>query len=629
MPVTASAQLSLSPLFSSNAVLQRDTEVPIWGMASPLATISVKLNEQAYSTTADADGNWHIPLPAQPAGGPHRISIRSGEASVALENILFGDVWLCSGQSNMEWPAVETRNWEQESKKKADLNIRHFDVPNTDAKTPQAELEESSWQSANWKNAANFTAVGFYFARYLRQHQGVPIGLINSSWGGSRIEAWMSAETLKSAGVDANGIEQSMIAQIQARNEALQEQFPGLTPDSRSEGEGITPWWSAQLEEADWKDMIVPGLWEEQGCPGFDGTAWYRTTIELTAEEAKKAISLNLARIDDTDWVWVNGTQVGHIEQEWNTVRTYTVGPKILKAGKNVIAIKVEDTGGGGGIHGSPEEAFAQTSTRKISLAGKWKFKLDAMLPANSSLPVHQMPARLYNQMIYPLLRFPVKGVLWYQGESNANNAEESYAYRDLFEAMINGWRADWDQPELPFLFVQLANFRAADKTLPAISNWAILRESQSAALSLPNTAQALAIDIGEADDIHPRNKKDVGKRLGLAARHIVYGEEVVHSGPVYKEHTIKNSKVYLTFDHTDGGLQTKDDAKMINGFAIAGPDRQYVWAKSKIEGEQVVVWSEKVKQPQSIRYGWADNPGALNLYNTAGLPACPFRAGK
>ena len=332
---------------------------------------------------------------------------------------------------------------------------------------------------------------------------------------------------------------------------------------------------------------------------------------------------MGLAKIDDSDKVWVNGTLVGEMNQAYNEVRNYQVSADLLKAGENLIAIRVEDTGGGGGIYGDPELMSIRSGAFQESLAGEWKYKVGEY--RETVARQHQTPTMLYNHMIYPMLGYAIKGVIWYQGESNAGG-QRAFTYRKQFPDMIQDWRQKWGQGDFPFLFVQLANFRPPQAD-PGDSDWAVLRESQSKTLaSTPKTTQAVIIDIGEADDIHPRNKKDVGYRLALGARKIAYGEDLVFSGPVYNSHEVQGNKVVLQFDHIGSGLVAKDKYGYLKGFAVAGPDQQFHWAQARIVEEQVVVWSDKVPSPQAVRYAWADNPDDANLYNSEGLPASPFR---
>ncbi len=625
LTLPASAQLRLSRLFEDGMVMQRDREAPVWGWADAGDEITVVFDGLSYTAAPDAGGKWMVRLPAMEAGGPHEMTVTGKAGSINVRDILVGDVWICSGQSNMEWTVANVNNAAEEIASAHDTKIRHFKVPLTWAEEPEETLAGGAWEVTSPEQVGNFTAVGYFFARALREHIDAPIGLINTSWGGSRIEPWMSAgmlnldeEGLKAALQQDSDREQQALSNLRARIGDLPEKDMGLV-------DGKAVWADPALDDTGWGSIQVPAAWEQAGYEGMDGIAWYRTTFNLTEQEAQSGIRLHLGMIDDSDISYVNGQEVGRTENAWNQARDYEVPASVLKAGANVIAVRVEDTGGGGGISGAPELLNVEVGGQQRPLAGTWKFKVGAVSVKIAGRK-NQIPTLLYNKMIYPLLEYPIKGVLWYQGESNANNVEEATAYRELFPAMIRGWRQEWGQGEFPFLWVQLANFMPADPQPALESNWATLRESQSATLALPNTAQAVIIDIGEADDIHPRNKQDVGARLARAARKVAYGERLVYSGPVYSGHEVKDGRVFIDFDHTGGGLMSKGTQGNVSGFAVAGADGRFVWAEAKIEGDRVVVWSDQVAEPVAVRYAWGNNPDTANLYNREGLPASPFR---
>ena len=625
-PAATSAQpLRLSRLFTDHAVLQRNMEVPVWGWGTPGADVAVTLGGETFESVVGEDGRWSVELPAMPAGGPHTIMVRAGGERRRVSDVYFGDVWIASGQSNMEWVVDDANDAERTRATANDALVRHFKVPRAWAFAPEVELPGGEWETASPETVGDFSAVGYYFAQHIRQHVGVPIGILNTSWGGSRIEPWMRADVL---GLEAEAL-QEIEADEHARAEEIRQRLADVigslpTVDGGSV-DGVPVWADRELDDADWNPIAVPSAWESAGYAGLDGIAWYRTAVELTEAEAAAPAVIGLGAIDDSDWSYVNGHPVGNMEWAWSTARRYDVPASALVPGANVITVRVEDGGGGGGIQGSRDLLYLETSARTIPLSGEWKFKVGAVTQLDSDAGKNQLPTLLYNRMVYPLLDYPITGAIWYQGESNAGNAEEAMAYAGLFPDMIAQWRADWGQGDFPFLWVQLANFMDVDAE-PAESNWALLRESQTAALALPNTAQAVIIDIGEADDIHPRNKQDVGLRLGLAARHVAYGEDdVVYSGPVYRSHTVDGGRVTVAFDHVGGGLVAGADGSA-GGFAIAGPDGRFVWADARIDGDRVVVWSDAVAEPVAVRYAWGNNPDRANLYNAAGLPANPFR---
>lgn len=620
LPAAAAPRLPL--LFGEGAVLQRDQPIPVWGWATPGATLTVRLDGQQATAKADARGQWQAILPAHRAGGPYVLQVQGDGGTLKVDDILLGDVWLASGQSNMEFPLVKSDGGPAAVASAADAKIRHFKVPKSWSAKPEDELAGGSWKAASPANAAEFSAVGYYFAQDLRQRTGVPIGIIDSTWGGSAIEAWMDAA---SQGIDASALARQG-EQMRRRDEAaLAATREKLARYALPEGQSSEGWREADYDDSGWDRIAVPANWEAAGYAGMDGLAWYRTTFTLSAEEARRGVTVGVARVDDTDTTYVNGQRVGHIENSYDTLRAYAVPPGALRAGRNVLAVRVEDTGGGGGIHGEADELYVQPAGgQRRAFDGAWKFR-----PAQGTVGMiddkNQQPTLLYNVMIHPLQRYPVRGVIWYQGESNAKLADNAaLRYREQFPTMIRSWRANRHAPQLPFLWVQLANFD--DKSDNGdISPWSILRESQSRTLSLPATGQAVTLDIGNRDDIHPTNKREVGHRLALAARHVAYGETLVYSGPVFTGAQFADGAATLGFDLQGSALAVRGGGAL-EGFAVAGADRKFHPAQARIEGERVVVRSDAVPTPVAVRYAWQGSPSA-NLVNREQLPASPFRS--
>lgn len=620
LPNAIWAQLQVFELFTDHAILQRDVMVPVWGWHSAGEEVNVEFNESKYKATTDADGKWRVELPATKAGGPYQLTISDQEEQIEIKDIYFGDVWVCSGQSNMEWSVGALNLAEDSLKSFKDPLIRHCKVSRTFAYEPAEHLPVGNWEAMSPSTIEGFTAVGSYFALGLRPDIDVPIGLLNSSWGGSRIEPWMSAESLGQEEADVEGIE--------AQKAAMENEILRLTGEAVPEKDygiknGKPLWAGVDYNDSKWAQLPVPKLWEGSGLRGVDGTIWFRYAFNLTETEAKEGIKIGLGKIDDNDWTYVNGQLVGNTAG-YNTIRNYSVSDTILRAGKNVITVHVEDTGGGGGFHGDAQDFFIQTNQNKYPIAGNWKYRLGKI---SIGFATNQVPIILYNQMIHPMLAFPIKGALWYQGESNANE-EGAFVYRDLFKTMIQDWRKRWNVGDFPFFWVQLANFRSAPKTANDASNWAVLRESQTAALALPNTAEASAIDVGETNDIHPKDKATVGKRLSLAARNLTYGQkEVPFRNPTFKSAEFSGNRIIISFHDTADGLIAINKYKYVNGFAVADENGVFEWAKAKIvNGNQIEVTALSILKPTKIRYGWADNPDDLDLYSTAGLPVTPFR---
>lgn len=618
------AQVELAAIFTNNMVLQRDTEVPIWGWGATNTTIQVTFDEKQYKATTDKDGKWMVKLPATPTGETYTITVAGNGASIELKNIVFGDVWVCSGQSNMEWTVNNAQFADSEKMNASDVLIRHFKVPHNTSYLPDEKLEGGPWELTSPETVGNFTAVGYQFAKSIRKEHDVPIGLLNTSWGGSRIEPWMSATSLGHKNDKKAAKELKNYGNKAAKKgmKMLKKQYGKLPTEDVGLVGNKAVWAATDYEDSKWATMELPNLWEDQGLKDIDGIVWFRKSLTLSAEDLKQPITLHLGKIDDSDKTYFNGKLIGQVVQQYNQLRVYQVPKDLLKVGENIITIRVEDTGGGGGIYGSTDDFYYKIGSDKISLAGAWKYKIGTA-KLNIGIAANQTPIILYNKMIYPILDFPIKGVIWYQGESNANPSD-AYTYRSLFATMIQDWRSRWGNNEFPFLYVQLANFMEA-QSQPTESSWAMLRESQSDVLKLPNTAQAVIIDIGEADDIHPRNKHDVGYRLALGARKLAYNEnQLIHSGPAYKSMQQESGKIRLSFEQVGNGLMAKGGT--LHEFAIAGADKKFVWAKAKIEGNEILVWSDEVKNPVAVRYAWANNPAKANLYNKEGLPASPFR---
>jgi sialate O-acetylesterase len=618
------AEISLPYILSDNMVLQRDIPLRIWGWAKPGERVTVVMQEQKVSVKTPSTGEWQVKLKAIPAGGPYEMTL-SGKNTIVLRNILVGDVWICSGQSNMEFPLSQSRNWQTDKITAANDKIRLFYVPKKMSNKPLGNTKPSSWEICDEKSAAIFSAVGYYFGVNLNKQLGIPIGLINSNWGGTNIETWTSLETMymdqdykavieKMKAANLDDLEKEADKKQLAWQKAIDNDDPGIKEK----------WFMQESDATGWGKMKLPQYWEGAGLPGLDGVVWFKKEVLISARDAGKEARISLGPIDDSDETYVNGVLLGKTDNRYDLPREYTVKPGLLKEGVNLICIRVIDTGGNGGVYGIDKEMRLEVNGNTLGISGDWLFRVGLNLPApQSSSNPNSYPTLLYNGMINPLINFPIKGTIWYQGESNAGNYIK---YRSLFPAMINDWRSKWNIGNFTFLFVQLANFMEPSE-IPGESNWAGLREAQTMTLKVPKTGMAVIIDIGEAKDIHPKNKDDVGYRLSLAALKVAYDKNIVYSGPVYKSMDISGNNIALEFDNIGSGLVARNKYGYLNSFMVAGADRKFVWAKAAItSGNRVVVSSEGVKNPVAVRYAWADNPDDANLYNRDGLPACPFR---
>jgi len=620
------AEVRPARVFGSHMVLQRDQPVPVWGWADAGEPVTVRFAVQEVRVTADASGYWRAVLAPAPAGGPYSMVIR-GTNTLVLQDILVGDVWLCSGQSNMEWPVEESNHAAREIAAATDSQIRLFTVPQTMSTTPRPDLSGGAWQVGSPETVGDFSAVGYFFGRELRGQRGVPIGLIHASWGGTRIEPWISPAamaTFPEYRAEVAGLPDFELEKLQKQGEQQFEAWKkSFSSFDRGMRQGRPQWAGTAWPVAGWDTMPVPQFWQNAGLTDLNGVVWFRRTFTLPEKMANQRVVLHLGPIDDSDVAWVNGRKVGETIDNRRAYRVYPVEANLVKTGRNTLVVRIEDYGSRGGMWGKPAEVYLQAGNGRIPLAGTWNYKIgtEALPPPPKRVGPNSKPALLFNAMIHPLIPGAIKGVIWYQGESNAKQA---YQYRTLFPRLIEDWRQQWTQGDFPFLFVQLANFYAP-KAMPTESSWAELREAQRMALALPRTGMAVAIDIGEANDIHPRNKQEVARRLALAARKTAYGETLVSSGPVYQSMRTEGNKIRLTFDHVGTGLTAKDGEKL-TGFAIAAAGQPFGWAEAVIEGNTVVVWSDTVAYPVAVRYAWADNPAGANLYNREGLPASPFR---
>ena len=623
------AQVKLPALVRDSMILQRDKPVNIWGWAAANENVTVRFNGKQYRARADKGGNWSVTLPPVKAGGPYNMEIR-GKNTIRLKDILFGDVWLCSGQSNM----VHQLNIHDVTYAKdiATANypmIRQFWIPTlTNMRQPEKDLPEGYWVPAVGEAVRPFSAVAFFFAKQLHEAHRIPIGIINASVGGTPIQAWISEDGLKEfpAAMEAIARNRDTTA-LNRQGRRAPETRNNIAAPEDAGMVGSVKWSDPAYVPKGWRNIAVPGYWEDQGVRDLNGIVWYRKEIEVPASMEGKAAKVFLGRIVDADELYINGTRVGSTGYQYPQ-RRYAVPAGVLKQGRNLFVVRVTNNGGKGGfVPDKPYCVFSDTDT--VPLYGYWQYKVGAVFRPmqggfGGGVNAQNQPAALYNAMVAPTVPYAIKGICWYQGESDSG---QPAMYAKWQKAIIKDWRAQRKDSTLPFLYVQLPGFMDYSY-LPSESNWALMREAQAGALELPNTGMAVAIDLGEWNDIHPDNKKDVGERLALATEKIAYGKELVYSGPIFRSAKIDGDKISISFHHTGSGLTTSDGETPAE-FAIAGADKKFVWAKARIEGEEVVVWSPEIKEPKYVRYAWADNPVNPSLMNKEGLPAAPFRTDK
>lgn len=626
---TAVCQVRLPRLISDGMILQRDIPIKIWGWAYNGEKVTIRLNNQSFETTTGDNGKWQIIIPAHKAGGPYNIDI-SATNQISLKNILFGDVWLCSGQSNMEYPMNRLKDrYSKEIQNCTNNYIRQFKIPLVyEFNIPKDDYPFGNWEEVNPKTILDFSAVAYFFALELNKKYHVPIGIINASVGGSPAEAWMSAEALKEFPAylaDAERCkDQAYINQIMNTDRKNSNEWYGKLNTTDKGLTSLPSWKDPLLNDTCWPVMNIPGYWADNGLGMVNGVVWFRKEIELPSSMTGKPAWIQMGRMVDADSLFINGTFVGTTSYQYPQ-RKYEVPAGILKTGKNMIVVRlISNSGKGGFIKDKPYKLFTLGDT--ISLSGEWKFKLGATLePYIGQTFFQYKPTGLFNGMLSPAVNYAIKGVAWYQGESNTERYQD---YQKLLTSLIHDWRTRWNQGNFPFIIAQLPNLNETIG-IPAESNWASLQYAQLRTVqTVDNTAITVNNDLGEWNDIHPQNKLDVGKRLALAAEKLAYGDKnIVASGPTYQSMKIKGNKIELSFTDCGDGLISKNGGPL-KQFAIAKADKKFVWANATIKGNKIIVWNDTIDHPVAVRYAWADNPDGANLYNKNGLPASLFYAG-
>jgi sialate O-acetylesterase len=622
-------QVRLPYLISDGMVLQRDTKLNIWGWAKASEKVMVKFNGKSYKAITATDGKWNILMAAQKTGGPFTMEINASN-HITINNILIGDVWFCSGQSNMVLPMERVKERYPDQIPNANYpQIRNFFIPTlSDVTRLHEDLPPGQWKEANPKNLAEFGAATWFFAKQIYNKYHVPIGLINSSVGGTPIQAWISENGIKQVPQYANRLNQlkdTVYLTNLLKSNLAKRRGNSIPKDQLDKGlNGTKKWYDITYIPDGWHKYWLPGYWADQGVRGLNGVVWFRKEIEIPANMTGIAAKLYMGRIIDADQLYVNGVLSGGTTYQYPP-RRYALPANLLKPGKNIIVIRVVNTSGKGGF--VPDKPyFLIAGDQKIDLRGDWLYKVGQAYPQMNTMggdfSAQNEPTGLYNTMVAPVINYSVKGFLWYQGETNSGKPDE---YTALMKALISDWRNKWHDEELPFLFAQLPNYMEMQYS-PSESSWAELRDAQLKSLSVTKTGMAVTIDAGEWNDIHPLDKKDVGERLALLAEKLAYNDpDVVASGPIYQSDTIKGNKIVITFGSIGSGLMVKGGGEL-EQFAIAGSDKKFVWAKAVIEGPKVIVSSDDVTAPKYVRYAWADNPDGANLYNKEGLPASPFR---
>lgn len=608
IPVSANAKVRLPKVVSECMVLQRDVELNVWGWADPGEKVTVRFDGQHYFTQADASGNWSVKMAAHKAGGPYLLEVNE----IIIRDVLVGDVWLLSGQSNQETPIERLVDRYPEIPFSNNHMIRLYKVPTQD--TP-GELQEDTpagerWHSAIASDILNWKALAYFYAVEAYEKTGIPQGMLVSSLGGSAIESWVAEEYLL------------RVPEIAKQKQAAVE----AAAAAEDKGQ-VGKWESENLDDSDWATVEEPNYLSTSKIGR--GVVWFRKTVDIPASMDGRHAIIYMGRLVDGDQVYVNGVLVGQTSY-FGPPRKYNIPAGVLHEGKNVVTVRLTANAGDAGF--VPDKPYKIVGDEAvIDLTGTWKYKVGqaaAQRPMGGfgafggARGARFTGAGLYNGMIYPLRNYNVAGTIWYQGESNAGKAA---AYADLLTKLITNWRELFKMPDMPVLICQLPNYM--DKyDYPTDSDWARLREAQmKVSLTVPNTALAVCYNTGEYNDIHPLNKKDLAKTLFIDAKKIYYKEKVIASGPVYESMKVDGNKVILTFSSVGGGLKVNGGGALKH-FAIAGADKKFVWANAVIKGNTVIVSSPEIAEPVAVRYAWADNPDDANLINKEGLLASPFR---
>ncbi len=618
----ATVPFAVDRQFGDHVVLQRDAPMRVSGTATPGAKVRGMFDGVSARARADDAGRWTLQWPARAAGGPFEIALDAEGHAVVLRDVMVGDVWLASGQSNMEFFLREAADGAAESARGGNSAIREFKLPHDFSVTPRREPSGGKWRVATAANVGDFSAVAYYFASRIQAREQVPIGIINATWGGSRIEAWSDARTLGGA---PEGLAERVAredARVQAATQRIAE-IAARAPDAATEAR----WSTREFDDRAWPTLRVPGIWEAQGYADMDGVAWYRAHVRLSAAQANGEARLNLGMIDDSDVTYVNGTRVGGMTLAWNQARDYAIAAGVLRVGDNVIAIRVEDTGGGGGLARAPEGLFLRGADgSRVVLPSPWRF-MTARVRADVTRQLNLEPVGLNHAMIQPWRDTPLRGVIWYQGEADANTTDAP-RYAERFSRLIAGWRETFGQPDLPFFWVQLANYGSqTDEQRDGVlidSPWATVRAAQEATLRLANTGQALALDVGDSGDIHPRDKRTVGERLAREALRVAYGHDEIVA-PTRATSVVRDgTRLRVRFTPGDAPVRAREGSAF-GALEIAGADGVFHPARARVDGVELLIEAEAVTEPVAARYAWRDDPRGANLVDATGEPIGPF----
>jgi sialate O-acetylesterase len=641
-PPAALANVKLPSVFTDHLVLQRDLPAPVWGWADPGEKVTVEFAGQTKTATADANGKWELKLDALGASEESRTLTVRGNNTIALSDVLVGEVWICSGQSNMSFAVHDALDADKEIAAANYPHIRLFTASYSPQFQPQVDVK-GQWSICSSQTAPGFSAVAYFFGRELNRELKIPVGLIHTSVGGTPVEAWTSQEALDTV-PEAKAAAEKEIAAVLSQPEdskrfvadraAWQAKYNVAPPKNAGVEQG---WESPNFDASGWQKATLPATWEHLGFK-TGGAFWIRRDFDIPESDAGKPFHFSMNTIiADYDTAYFNGHEIGStgdIPPHFNEARhDFNVPANIVKAGRNVLALRI--------VSANPKLAIGQwpyhlaiPAADPHAPTNEWLVKQESAFPAltnealkeqpkPSNAEIRTMSTGLFNGMIAPLIPYAIRGAIWYQGENNAGRGEQ---YRTLLPLMIRDWRSRWGEGDFAFDIVQLVNYQPPPKTANEASGWALLREAEDlTARTTANCGMSVGIDIGEDDNIHPKDKQDVGKRLAAVALVKTYNRPGEFLSPEFASFAVEGDAIRVKFSHIGGGLVAKGGGPL-QRFAIAGDDSKFVWADAKIDGDSVLVSSPEVPQPVAVRYAWANNPTGANLYNKEGLPAAPFR---
>ncbi|KQS26832.1 sialate O-acetylesterase [Dyadobacter sp. Leaf189] len=623
----AFCQLKLARLFSDHVVLQRQKPIPVWGWSKPGEKVKVTLAGQTSEGKADASGKWQVSFKPIEAGGPHTMQVTAKSGNVVVNDILIGEVWLCSGQSNMEWPVSAAKNFEEEKKDAEYPQIRHFRVDHQVSMQPEKDLNAGEWKLATSGTVGAFSAIGFFFAREINKKLNIPVGILHSSWGGSQIEGWISKEAMLEdeelktyvATMPKTWEEADVVMDVKLRKQLFKS--ASVSPSADDEKKYI----SGNADFSSWQKVADPvGQWDWKGSQGFRGKGYMAKEVDIAAEITAQPTTLSVPENDSPNQIYINGKLV--YEGEMKGTRKISIPANTWKAGKNQLVIRMGNMVGqswfGPGFMGSANDLYLEAGSGKVNIAKDWYLMPSFSEKHEYAHLVNNVGTTIYNAMIVPLIPFAIRGTLWYQGETNAPRA---YQYRKSFPLMINDWRRRW-KDDFSFYWVQLSSFGSENDSNQG-SSWAELREAQNMTLSLPKTGMAVSTDVGNPKDIHPTNKQDVAHRLATNALKFDYGQNIPYASPIFDKVVFNDKTAQVTFRNAENGLMTRDKYGYVKGFEIAGEDKVFHFAQAVIEGDKVIVSNPTNSKPVSVRYAWSDAPEDANLYSKDGFPVSAFRS--